>query len=120
MKNWTYYDSVTGRILGSVGGNEYERDNNQPEDSLIIEGEWDANIYYIDTETSQAVERTTIPHVVQGTTIINLPPNTKLVVDEGVYMVADGIAELSFEFPGTYLVHLKCFPYLPTVVKIVV
>ena len=120
MRNWTYYESVTGRILGSVGGNQYERDNNRPQGSLIIDGEWDADTYYIDIETSQAVERTTIPHAAQGMTITNLPPNTKLVVDEDVYMVADGIADLSFEFPGTYLVHLECFPYLPTVVEIVV
>lgn len=58
------------------------------------------------------------PAVLDGLTLKNLPKPSMLVIEGELYEVADGVAELAFDYPGTYEVRVISGPFLDRVFKV--
>jgi hypothetical protein len=117
--NLIIYLQATGQILRSV---------TCPEDMIALQYDPateaylehdrvdDAFLYIVDGEI---VDRPVFEAIVVGTTIANLPNPTTVVANGKSYEVTDGVAELSFDYPGEYFVHLISFPYVDETVKVI-
>lgn len=117
--NLIIYAQATGQILRSVSC---------PEDMIALQYDPateaylehdqvdDAVLYIVDGEI---VDRPVFEEIVVGTTIANLPNPTTIIANNQSYEVTDGVAELSFTYPGAYYVMLISFPYQDKSVKVV-
>ena len=119
MKRYIVYDPKTGEILktGICPGNDFELQNKDGE--KIIEGIADQKEQYI--QNGEIVNRPQMPITINQTTvhadntdtiiISNIPTGATMIIEREVYTIDDGVAELTFENPGTYRIMIEKFPY---------
>lgn len=71
--------------------------------------------YYVTTlsGTPTIMERPLLPVTVAGMTISGVPTGATLSIDGEPYLVNDGEVELTFSLPGSYLVVIDVWPYMP-------
>ena len=115
--NWLIYKDGTGEILSIFSGPEEEVSNYLHEGLSATEGYGHFTTHFIDN--GYVVERQPIPYSLDGLVLSGLPQDTQITIGEHSYTVTDGIAELVFEYPGTYVVRLTCFPYIPNDVEVI-
>lgn len=53
------------------------------------------------------------PTVQDGMTLKQVPKGTQIYIEDTVYQCDDGTAELSFAHPGTFVVRVTSWPFLP-------
>lgn len=106
--NFTVYDTQ-GKILrtGFCPTDMLEVQANENE--LIIGEESDPSINYV--STGSVLLRPTMPITLAGLVLSDVPANS-LIYIEGESYPCSGNVTLSFEFSGTYLIRVECFPYL--------
>jgi len=111
------YDQV-GRILRNISSPQDMIEVQLQEGEMYLESDnlIDDSVFYIDNST--IVKRPSFSETVQGTTISSLPIPTTIIVQGVSYEVSDGVAELSFNLPGTYPVILQSFPYQTKTIEV--
>lgn len=67
-----------------------------------------ADYYY---DGNGIAERPANPAQLVGMSITNVPEGSLIEIEGITYPVDDGVAELAFNFAGTYQVELRSFPY---------
>lgn len=68
------------------------------------------NDYVLDGEVTP---RPKMPLEIDGLTILGVPPNSEITIEDESYPCPDGgDVTLNFQHPGTYIVKVSCFPYL--------
>ena len=108
--NWLIYEDTTGQILSIFSGPEEEVINYLREGVSAIEGDGHFTTHFVNN--GEVLERQPLPYILDGLVLSGLPQDTQLIIGEHTYTVTDGVAELAFEYPGTYTVQLRCFPYI--------
>ena len=110
MSTVTYYNE-DGRLLEWwIYTNDASKDLNT-DGKLFIAGQHDGETHYV--SSSEVVARPASPVTVDGTTLLDVPANSTIHIDDEVYSsVSSGDVEMSFPLSGTYRVRVACFPYL--------
>jgi hypothetical protein len=111
--NYTEFNTRTGRLGGvhSSSSDDIDAVRRQiflPDMDDLIEGSWDASIYYL--IEGQPTERPASPVTIDGRTLSNVPPGSTLWID-GEQYEAEGDVELEFPLPGSYSLRVECWPY---------
>lgn len=110
MSEYTFYDPLTGTILGTyAGGNPAKA---SPPGSACIEGRFDAAQMFI--EDAHAIQRAQMEIVVDGNVLRNLPRPCVLKIEGQEYTVEDGVAEIEFAYPGPYSIKLTAQRFIDT------
>ncbi|MCX5470468.1 hypothetical protein OSH04_01930 [Alcaligenes sp. A-TC2] len=61
----------------------------------------------------EVVKRQACPATVEGAVLLDVPPDSKILIEGVSYECIDGgEVELSFDQPGSYEVKVICWPYL--------
>ena len=115
--NWLIYKDATGEILSIFSGPEEEVNNYLHDGLSAIEGDGHFTTHFVSNR--QALKRQPLPYSLDGLVLSGLPQDTQVTIGEHSYTVTDGIAKLVFEYPGTYAVQLRCFPYIPADVEVI-
>lgn len=106
----TLYEGSTGRILGWVEGDTETLEANKSA-GPFVEGKFDPETHWINT--GQATLRLPLPVQLEDGSLLNVPPNSLIRINDTEYVCKDGgRVELEFDQPGTYTVRLECWPYL--------
>lgn len=112
------YDNATGHILRTGCCPDDHLGMQASAGETAIEGEADDAMHYI--RDGLVTDKMAIAATLSGTTISGLPIPATVTVEGVRYDVTDGVAELSFNLPGTYQVKVEALHYLPKTFEITV
>ena len=127
--SYTRYLS-SGEIMGHVSilaenRAQHERDNNE----LLLEGEFDRNKYYINSNIQMAMPRLVNPSEIDVTAInvspaickiTKIPSDSTITIDRKSYQLTDKFVELSFNMPGIKRIVVESLKYLPVTLEVAV
>lgn len=115
----TYYNNVTGYILGSAQGDEETINANKPEGAEIIEGSFSGEHFYI--QDGSAVERPALILILSRTTVtadgidyvlIEGIPEGATIRDDNDSITSDGaVVEFVSDIVGEHKFWVSAWPY---------
>ncbi len=85
---------------------------------FVVEGVADDTLHYI--LNGAVTDKMEITAMLSGTTISGLPTPATITIERARYDVIDGVAELSFNLPGTYSVLCEAMHHLPKTIQVTV
>lgn len=121
------YRKVSGEILRTVTCDARHCTLHCKEGEDYIDGAYSGETFFVSPATGDVTQRPALNAPVPATPIKagngvyrvdGLPIPSRVTVDADVYHVDDGCIELSFDAPGTYLVRVEAFPFLPAEVRV--
>lgn len=116
MPVFTVYETATGEIKGTVTCQAVDVEANTPKGHARVDGHFRGDTHHV--KDGAAMPRSPMQPVVSGMTVSGLPPQTTARIERAVYLVTDGVLELSPDLPGPYIVRLSAPGYLSTKVTI--
>lgn len=119
-----FVTDADGRIIKCVSGPEtqivhQEESQDDQVPGLILPGAYPANVastHYVSGQ--RLVERPTMTLQVQGMKVSGIPVGAVLTIEGRQYPCHDGMAELSFAYPGRYRIGVACWPYRETSIEV--
>jgi len=100
---------ANGRIIAAMQlwPDAYEANRTNPN---LIEGVGSGATHYV--KGGKVVDRPTQDTVLDGTTLRNLPVPCQIQINDDIYDCDDDQAELGLDFPITYRIAVRAWPYL--------
>lgn len=83
---------------------------------FILEGAANDATQYI--SNGIVANKHAIAPIVSGLIVSNLPIPCALTIDNTQYQCTDGVAELSFNLPGTYRVRIEALHHIPCEIEV--
>ena len=116
MTQYLVYDEC-GRIVqhGSVPDSMFAIQKTGGRRVLEGTGNWDT--HYVSNDT--LVDRPENPASMEGEWLVNLPNPCTIHINEKFYPCEDDHAELTFAYPGRYIVRVESFPYLDKTIEVI-
>lgn len=85
---------------------------------FVMEGQADDRTQWVDNHV--VTQRPAMTPQVNGSTISGLPQPCTATIDGQSQEVLDGEIEVVADLPGTYLVRIEAFPYIPVELEVTV
>ncbi|MCC9163133.1 hypothetical protein LNA76_07295 [Alcaligenes sp. MMA] len=106
----TFYKE-NGRITGSLSGPPgVINANKELSSESWIEGKYSAETYYVFEGAVR--EREDMEVIFEGGVLKNLPIPCEISINNKIYRIDDGVAELVFDQPGIYSLKISAWPFL--------
>lgn len=106
----TQYDPDTGEMDAVLSADTPIIESTKAANPYWIDGQWDGDTHYV--VDGEAVPRPENPTTLDGMTLRNVPVPATLTINETEYQTDSDTVELGFDYPGTYRVIVRAFPYL--------
>lgn len=113
------YDTATGAITeaGTMQRIVFDLltiDQGEP----YLQATGDIDSHYVDLATKAVMPKQAGAAVLNGQRLTNLPQPATIDIEGQIYTVTDGVADLTFDEPGTYTVTVRAVRFLDQIFQV--